>query len=93
MKPAENYIKIIEGIIGRKLNEKSRSREDVAGRMCVAIQLMRDGFSTPEVGKMIKRDHATVLHYKKCMEKCKAFPRSFRYECYILDEFEKQLNN
>lgn len=91
MKQAEEYKRIIEEILGRSLGN-SRGREDVAGRMCIAFQLIQDGFTTTMVGKMIGRDHATVLHYKKCMSNCKAFPKAYHYECYMWDEFQKMLN-
>lgn len=91
MNKAEQYKSIIESILGRSLNE-SRCREDVAGRMCIAYQLMQDGYSTSFVGKMVGRDHATILHYRKCMENCKTFPKAYRYECDMWEEFQKMLN-
>ena len=91
MRQAEKYKSIIESILGRELNN-SRKREDVAGRMCIAYQLIQDGYSTNEAGKQIGRDHATVLHYKKCMETCKTYPKAFRYECDMWEEFQNMLN-
>lgn len=91
MNRAEQYKGIIETILGRTLND-SRKREDVAGRMCIAYQLMQDGYSTIIVGKMVGRDHATVLHYRKCMENCKTYPKAYRYECDMWREFQDMLN-
>ena len=91
MNQAENYRNIIESILGRALND-SRSREDVAGRMCIAYQLIQDGYSTTEAGKKIGRDHATVLHYKKCMENCKTYPKAYRTECDMWESFQNMLN-
>lgn len=87
----ERYKECIEAILGRSLNN-SRSREDVAGRMCIAYQLMQDGYSTTEAGKQVGRDHATVLHYRQCMENCKAYPKAYRIERDMWDEFQNMLN-
>lgn len=88
---AQEYKSIIESILGRELNG-GRCREDVAGRMCITYQLIQDGYSTVEAGRQVGRDHATVLHYKKCMENCKAFPKVYRYECNLWAEFQSKLN-
>ena len=91
MRKVERYKDIIESILGRSLND-SRHREDVAGRMCIAYQLIQDGYSTIEAGRQIGRDHATVLHYRKSMENCKAFPKAYRYECDLWEQFQSMLN-
>ena len=92
MSRVDYYREVIESILGRPI-ENTRSRDDVAARMCLAYQLHADGYTSGQVGKMIGRDHATVLHMIKMMEACKAYPRAYRRECDLWEEFEELLNN
>ena len=91
MSRVEIYKGFIEAILGRSLNN-SRKREDVAGRMCIAYQLRTDGYSTSEIGKMVGRDHATILYLCKQMEVCIAYPTSYRSEYDMWEEFHNMLN-
>lgn len=91
MSRVETYKGYIESILGRSLNN-SRKREDVAGRMCIAYQLRVDGFSTGEIGKMVGRNHATVLYLCKQMQCCIAYPNSYRSEHDMWEAFQNMLN-
>lgn len=91
MSRVEHYKEVIESVLGRPI-QNGRKRDDVAARMCIAYQLHSDGYTSGQVGKMIGRDHATVLHMIKQMDACKAFPRSFRRECDLWEEFQSMLN-
>ena len=92
MSRLERYKGYIEAILGRSLND-SRKREDVAGRMCIAYQLRADGYSTNEIGKLVGRDHATILYLCKQMEVCIKYPNSYRSESDMWEEFQSMLNN
>ena len=91
MSRAETYKSYIEQILGRSLNN-SRKREDVAGRMIIAYQLRADGYSTNEIGKLVGRNHATILYLCKQMEVCIAYPTSYRSESDMWQEFQSMLN-
>lgn len=91
MSRAETYRDYIEKILGRSLNN-SRSREDVAGRMIIAYQLRADGYSTMEIGRMVGRNHATILYLCKQMQSCIAYPNSYRSEHDMWEEFQNMLN-
>ena len=91
MNRIEHYRAVIESILGKPIGN-SRKRDDVAARMCLAYQLHADGYTSGQIGKMLGRDHATVLHMIKMMEACKAYPRAYRRECDLWEEFEELLN-
>jgi len=47
------------------LPQKSRRRRYVKAR-CVVTQILREeGYSLPEIGDILKRDHSTIIHYLK----------------------------
>lgn len=56
------YLELMNEIVGGDLRSKSRKSELVLGRALVALQLRRDGYSLNEIGYVINRDHATVVH-------------------------------
>ena len=91
MNRIKEYKGIIEAILGREIAD-GRKREDVAARMCIAYQLHTDGYTSGQVGKMIGRDHATVLHMIKMMDACRTYPKSNRIECDMWEEFQSKLN-
>ena len=58
----KKYLELMNEIIGGDLRSKSRKCELVLGRSLVALQLRRNGYTLKEIGYVINRDHATVVH-------------------------------
>jgi len=54
-----------EGITEQQLETRSRKAEHIMVQRYVTYCLMFLGFSTKMIGKLVLRDHATVIHYKK----------------------------
>lgn len=75
MTPRERNLTIIDHIA----SEYGYDRHDIIGKRrfkvlveirCECIKFFREqGYSTPEIGRIMRRDHSTVLHALKKMEK------------------------
>lgn len=62
-----------------RLLEKTRIREVVMMRKVICYIMSRKlGYSLTAVGKLLEKDHATVLHHSKCVENYLKFDRKFR---------------
>jgi chromosomal replication initiation ATPase DnaA len=46
----------------REIVSPSRRRGAVAARTAVAIILREAGYSLPQIGRVLKRDHTTIMH-------------------------------
>lgn len=58
---------------------KSRKQEIVYTRMTIAYFLRRcTTLSTTEIGKLINRDHSTIIHYLKAYDSEFRFNKDFR---------------
>lgn len=69
-----NLIKITELIERYELNTSSRKREKVYIRS-VLYRFLRDNRMTlAQIGKLMNKDHATVLHGLECYERNKNYP-------------------
>ena len=58
--------------------DPSRKPRAVMARTLVAYRLRLDGVSTTHIGWLIRKDHATVIHYTRMMEDALAFPQAFK---------------
>lgn len=62
-----------------RLLEKTRKREVVMMRKVVCYIMSRKmGYSLTAIGKLLEKDHATVLYHSKCVENYLKFDRKFR---------------
>lgn len=59
---------IIKNLLRLDINKKERSRELVDARYIYAKILKDRGHTLTGIGKSIKKDHTTVLHYTRQME-------------------------
>ena len=60
-----NYAREAGAPLGVSVSEvlgRQRFKNMVIARKAVMRRLWEDGFSTPEIGFMLDRDHSTVLH-------------------------------
>ncbi len=76
MKSSKNEIKrfrkefellqtIVEDNCDGLVMAKSRQRKHVVARMAFANILLKNGYTSTDVGAFMGKDHATVLHYKR----------------------------
>lgn len=62
-----------------RLLEKTRLREVVMMRKVICYIMSRKlGYSLTAVGKLLEKDHATVLYHSNCVENYLKFDRKFR---------------
>lgn len=81
----------LESVTGHPLDLKSRTREATLERAVVAYQLLSEGFSTTKVGKVIGRNHATVIHARHLIEDIFLYSRLYSYEFHLWINFKKAL--
>lgn len=83
-------VTMAERVFLRRLSP-GRTREDVMIRSFVAYRLHGEGYSTTRIGKMIGRDHATVVHMIRKMEDILAYPGAYQDESEKYRRFENSL--
>ena len=63
----ENKMDILKTIISMRMDvdimRKSRQREIISGRKVFAKILTEQGFTRVEIGKYLRKDHSTIVHY------------------------------
>lgn len=82
LKPAEEVFDI-------KMNPYIRSREDVLVRVFVAYKMRERGYSYNEIGKVMNKNHSTIIHYIRTMEDFFAVPKAYRD---ILEKYKKYIS-
>ena len=61
---AKHLCDVMKELSGIDPMDTSREQDVVTARMMVAVVLRNDGFTTKEIGTLLGRDHATILHYQ-----------------------------
>lgn len=57
--------------------DSCRDRENVIARIIIAYRLRYAGYSTVQVGRMLKKNHSTITHYERKMEFALKYPNAF----------------
>ena len=71
-----------------------RRNEDVLIRVFTAYQLRYEGYSFEAIGKIMNRDHSTIIHYvRKKMEDMLALPNMYRTELDMHNKMIDLLDN
>ena len=65
---SELLLSIIQANSQINILEKKRSREAVDARMIYAKILREKGYTLPQIGKSISKDHSTIVHYVKTFD-------------------------
>lgn len=69
----------------------SRKPIEVWARAMVAYQMLREGYTTLEVGHQILKDHSSVTHLKNKMEDALSLPQVYGDILEIWTNFQKQI--
>lgn len=64
---------IIEEVFGLDIMLKNRSRKRVDARIIYAKILRENGYSFPQIGDLLAKDHSTIIHY------CSLFDTTIHY--------------
>ena len=79
-------------VMGREsIWSRSRDAEAVWARTFVAYQMIRECYTTTEIGKQMLKDHATVVNMRKKMQNALELPHAYKDIMIIWNEFQKQI--
>lgn len=81
-----------EKVVGKKLS-RNRSKEDTTIRAFVSYALKREGYGYSEIGRLLERDHSTVIHLYNKVKDMLSVPNVYREEIEMLRTFELLLDN
>ena len=74
--------------VGRKLS-RERCEENTLIRAFVSYMLRSEGYSYSEIGRLLQRDHSTIMYLYKRMEDILSLPHVYRKEIDMFREFEE----
>jgi hypothetical protein len=70
---ARELRKVVEEVFGLDIMLKNRSRQRVDARFVYAKILREHGYTFPQIGRLLVRDHSTIIYY------CRMFDRVIDY--------------
>lgn len=74
--------------VGRPIGRRSRTEDQVTGRMFVLDQLVSEGYTLTRASALLGKDHATGTHLRKRMAFMKAHRNAFPREMEMYDKFQ-----
>ena len=83
-------IGVAEEVTGHKL-DGSRSEANTLVRRFAALRLDQEGYGRTEVGRAMKKNHATVLNLCQKMNDILSLPNLYKRENALYSEFEMRL--
>lgn len=89
---SEKYIEVMNGLIGEDIRGGSRRWKAVLGRNFVAYQLKKDGASSVLTGKLLQKDHSTMLMAVKKCEYILEHPGIYSEEIELWKTFLKTID-
>ena len=79
-----------EKAVGRVLS-MGREKENTLIRCFVSYRLHNEGYSFPEIGRVMKRDHSTITHLAHRMRDILSVPCAYKDEIEMYNQFEGAL--
>ena len=76
--------------VGRKLS-RERCEDNTLIRSFVSYRLRQEGYGYCEIGRMLGRDHSTVIHLYNKMSDILSVPNAYRKEIEMWNEFIRLL--
>lgn len=80
-------------ILGEPVDLKSRDARFVWARTMVTYQLLQEGFSTTEAGRMIGKDHSTVINMRMRMQDALDLPQAYKDIINIWKQFKEKIDH
>lgn len=71
-------------------DSRSRERQNVIVRIITANVLLRMGYTEISVGKVMRKDHSTIHHYKETMNTWIKYPRIHNEEVTIWNKIKQE---
>lgn len=88
----EEYIRVMNGIVGRDVRTKSHSRDVAWGRFVIMHRLAMEGLPLTFIGRLFGVRHCTVIYARDAVDRMLASPKLFPYEMTVYHEFYKRIN-
>ena len=90
--------KAATAVCGPGILSKFRNRELVIGRNMIAYKMRNEGFSSPTIGKLLQKNHATILNQASCMESALKYqfqPDISMWNDFLnkVEEYEKEISS
>lgn len=85
-------LSIVESLAGKGVRTATKERYAVIGRRILAYQLRKEEYTTVKIGKLLRRNHASVSCMVSEMENALMFPKVFPEEVKMYNEFQRQLD-
>lgn len=79
-----------EQAVGRKLS-RERCEDNTLIRSFVSYRLRKEGYGYSETGRMIQRDHSTVIYLYNKAQDMLSVPKAYRKEIEMFRKFEELL--
>ena len=70
-------------------DHKNRERQNVVARVIIANILLRMGCTENYVGKIMKKDHSTIHHYRETMKSWLEYPGVYKQELNIWNQIKQ----
>lgn len=80
-------------ILGEPIPAKSRETGFVWARAMVAYQLIREGFTTIETGRMVGKNYSTIIHLKNKMQDALDYAYAYQDVINIWKHFQNRIDN
>ena len=80
-----------EKAVGKKLS-RNRSKEDTLIRAFVTYALKSEGYGYSEIGRLLERDHSTVIHLYNKVKDMLSVPNVYREDIEMLRTFDLLLD-
>jgi len=89
---ADEYIKAMSRIVGGDIRTGSRVSSYMWGRNFIAYKLRKDGYTLSRIGRILNRNHTTIMHGIRSAETAIEYPKSYSNAIYIWNAFKEQLS-
>ena len=89
----EILLEMMGEILGEPVDLKSRDARFVWARTMVTYQLLQEGFSTTEAGRMIGKDHSTAINMRRRMQDALDLPQAYKDIIDIWKQFQNKIDN
>lgn len=86
------YLDVMSEIMGESVGVRSRRSNLTWGRYMVAYQLRQDGFSLVEIGRVLQKNHSSIINGLKKMDNMLDYPWAHKLEISFWERFQKELS-
>lgn len=83
----------MEEILGEPYQQDSRDPVYVWARTMVAFQLGREGFTPSEIGRMLGKNHSTIIHLRHKMQDALDYAFAYKDVINIWKQFQKLIQD